>query len=33
MALDAVPGFARSVRKTMQWVAPAIRAVQVRRHD
>jgi len=33
MALDAVPGFARSVKKTMQWVAPAIRAIQVRCHD
>jgi hypothetical protein len=33
MALDAVPGFARSVKKTLQWVAPAIRAIQVRCHD
>lgn len=29
MALDADPGYARRVKKALQWVAPAIRAIQV----
>lgn len=30
MALDADPAFARRVKQTLQWVAPAMRAIQVR---
>jgi hypothetical protein len=32
MALDTDPAYARRVKQTMQWIAPAIRAIQVQMH-